>query len=637
MPFLPVSLEECRALGWDAIDFLFITADAYVDHPTFGAALLSRLLEAEGYRVGILPQPDIDDPECLKVMGRPRLGVLMSSGVVDSMVDNYTAARKPRAQDRYSPGGKAGRRPDRVAIRYCNMVRDQFGDIPLIIGGIEPSLRRFAHYDYWDDAVRRSILQDSRADILVYGMGEKALLSIASLLAKGVEVSGILTIPGTCVMANLSRMPAKIRTFLEAGGDILPDSPRPLAHPFPEDDKHVLLPSFEQVRDDHAMYADAFRIQYLEQVPVQGRTLLQRHGVRYVIQNPPARVLKQKELDRLYALPYERRPHPMYDKLGGVPSIDEVSYSITAHRGCFGGCNFCAITFHQGRVVQNRSQASIVAEAVQMTQSDGFKGYIHDVGGPTANFHVPVCDKMAKGEVCRDRRCLFPRPCPRLRADHGEYLAVLRSLRALPGVKKVFIRSGIRFDYLLADERGGFLEELCRHHVSGQLKVAPEHVCNHVLEHMGKPPAEVFEKFRAAYDDMNRQVGKEQYLVPYLISGHPGSTLQDAVEMALYIKRYRVIPEQVQDFYPTPGTVSTTMYHTGYDPLTMKPVHVPGREEKAMQRALLQFSLPRSRALVEKALNRVGRTDLIGFGPECLIRPAQGGQRPDGAAQRWRS
>ena len=622
MPFLPCTLEECRALGWEEIDFLFVTADAYVDHPSFGTALLSRLLESEGYRVGILPQPDIDDPACLKIMGRPRLGVLVSSGAVDSMVDNYSASRRPRTQDRYSPGGHSGRRPDRVTIRYCNMARAQFGDIPLVIGGIEPSLRRFAHYDYWDDAVRRSILQDSRADILVYGMGERALLSIAALLAKGVSVANILTIPGTCVMVGENRLPRKTASFLAENGEVPDAASRPLDHPFPEDVLHVLLPSYEQVLADRRTYADAFRMQYLEQVPVLGRTLLQRHGVRYVVQNPPARVLRQKELDRLYALPYERRPHPMYEAMGGVPSIEEVSFSITAHRGCFGGCNFCAITFHQGRAVQNRSQASIVEEARRIIDSPGFKGYIHDVGGPTANFHTPVCAKMEKGEVCRDRRCLFPQPCPNLRADHTEYLSVLRSLRALPGVKKVFIRSGVRFDYLLADIGGGFLEELCRHHVSGQLKVAPEHVCDHVLAQMGKPPSEVFERFRADFDETNRSIGMEQYLVPYLISGHPGSTLKDAIEMALYIKRYRVIPEQVQDFYPTPGTVSTTMYYTGLDPLTMKPVYVPGREEKAMQRALLQYSLPRSRPLVEKALSRAGRTDLIGYGPDCLISPA---------------
>ena len=627
MPFLPCTLAECQALGWDEIDFLFITADAYVDHPSFGAALLSRLLESEGYRVGMMPQPDPADPTCLKAMGRPKLGVLVSSGVVDSMVDNYTASRKPRSQDKYSPGGRIGRRPDRVTIRYCNMVRAQFGEIPLVIGGIEPSLRRFAHYDYWDDDVRRSILQDTRADILVYGMGEHALLEIASLLAKGVDIGSILTLPGTCVMAGVNKMPGKIADFLHTAGETPVSDRRPLDHPFPEDGKHVLLPSYETVRSDRTAYADAFRIQYLEQVPGQGRTLLQQHGVRYVVQNPPARALKQKELDRLYALPFERRPHPMYDAMGGVPSIDEVSFSITAHRGCFGGCNFCAITFHQGRVVQNRSQGSIISEARQITESPGFKGYIHDVGGPTANFHVPACEKMDKGQACRDRRCLFPRPCPKLRTSHAEYITVLRSLRALPGVKKVFIRSGVRFDYLMADEQGGFLEELCGHHVSGQLKVAPEHVCDHVLAHMGKPPSEVFERFRAAFDDANQRLGKDQYLVPYLISGHPGSTLQDAIELAQYIKRNRVIPEQVQDFYPTPGTVSTTMYHTGLDPLTMKPVHVPDREEKAMQRALLQFSTPRSRPLVEKALHLCGRQDLIGFGPGCLIPPLWGKYR----------
>ncbi len=621
MPFLPVNREGMRERGWETLDFLFLSADAYVDHPSFGTALLTRLLEAEGYRVGIVAQPDVSDTECLQSMGRPRLGVLVSSGVVDSMVDNYTAARKPRSGDRYSPGGKAGRRPDRVTIRYCNLVREQFGDIPLIIGGVESSLRRFAHYDYWDDAVRRSILQDSRADILVYGMGERALLSIAALLDKGVGVSGIQTVPGTCVMAASERMPERLRGFLETAGSLNDDFQPTFARPFPDDGRHVLLPPYETVRDDRRAYADAFRIQYLEQDAVHGRTLLQRHGIRYVIQNPPARALRQKELDRLYTFPYERRAHPMYDALGGVPSIEEVSRSITAHRGCFGGCNFCAITFHQGRVVQNRSPGSILAEAEKIVSDPDFKGYIHDIGGPTANFHMPACDKMAKGEACRERRCLFPRPCPNLKTDHTAYLSVLRAVRTIPRVKKVFIRSGIRFDFLLQDKTSGFLEELCRHHVSGQLKVAPEHVCDPVLALMGKPPAEVFERFRSEFVEMNRRIGKEQYLVPYLISGHPGSTLEDAVELAVYIRRHRVVPEQVQDFYPTPGTVSTTMYHTGLDPLSMQPVHVPDRAEKAMQRALLQFTSARSRPLVEKALRLTGRTDLIGFGPDCLIRP----------------
>ena len=621
MPFLPVSREECRTLGWDAIDFLFVTPDAYVDHPSFGAALLSRLLEAEGYRVGIAAQPDPDHPESLEVMGRPRLGVLVSGGIVDSMVDNYTAARRPRSRDRYSPGGIKGRRPDRVTIHYCNMVRDCFGDIPLVIGGIEASLRRFAHYDYWDHAVRRSILQDSRADILVYGMGELPLLSIASLLAKGVAVSNIQNLPGTCVMVSEKKMPEKWRTFLAEAATEGGSGEGPLAPPFPEDDKHVLLPSYDCVKSDPRTYAEAFRVQYLEQVPVRGRTLLQRHGVRYVVQNPPTRPLRQKELDRLYALPYERTTHPMYTPEGGVPAVEEVSHSITAHRGCFGGCNFCAITFHQGRVVQNRSRASILAEAERIVASPDFKGYIHDVGGPTANFHLPACEKMKRGEVCKDRRCLFPEPCPALQTDHGLYLDVLRDVRAIPGVKKVFVRSGIRFDYLMMDDRSGFLGELCRHHISGQLKVAPEHVSDRVLKHMGKPPAATFERFRDAYESTNRAIGKEQYLVPYLISGHPGSTLEDALQLALYIKKHRVVPEQVQDFYPTPGTVSTTMYHTGLDPFTMQPVHVPTGEEKAMQRALLQYSAPRSRPLVEKALRILGRTDLIGFGPTCLIRP----------------
>lgn len=624
MSFLPTDAAACRARGWEQIDFLFITADAYVDHPSFGTALLSRLLEDAGYRVGVVPQPDLGKPDSLLAMGIPRLGVLVSSGIVDSMVNNYTAARWPRSRDRYTPGGVAGRRPDRVTIRYCQMVREQLGEIPLIVGGVEPSLRRFAHYDYWDHAVRRSILQDSRADILVYGMGERPLLQIAALLDQGVPVGNILSVPGTSVMSSVEKMPNKWRRFLATIGAHADTA----TFPFPEDAGHVLLPTYEQVRDDRRVYAAAFRVQYLEQSPVGGRTLFQRHGVRYVVQNPPAKPLRTKELDRLYALPYMRAWHPMYDEQRGVPALAEVSQSITAHRGCFGGCNFCAITFHQGRVVQNRSQASILAEAELLTHGEGFKGYIHDIGGPTANFHLPACEKMARGEVCKDRRCLVPEPCPALRTDHKPYRDVLRAVRALPGVKKVFVRSGVRFDYLLLDKDAGFIKELCQHHISGQLKVAPEHIADGVLRQMGKPAAAVFERFRTLYEDTNRALGKEQYLVPYLISGHPGSTLADALELALYIRRHRVVPEQVQDFYPTPGTVSTTMYHTGLDPLTMQPVHVPAGEEKAMQRALLQYSHPRSRPLVEKALAQLGRGDLIGYGPDCLLRPSRTPRTP---------
>ncbi len=667
MAFLPVSAADLAARGWEGIDFLFITGDAYVDHPSFGAALLTRLLESEGYRVGIAAQPDPRDPQSLLAMGRPSHGVFLSSGVVDSMVNHYTAAGRKRSDDRYSPGGKAGRRPDRALIRYGQMVREQLGDIPLVIGGIEASLRRFAHYDYWSDSVRRSILEDSQADLLVYGMGELPILEIARLLARGARIERICTLRGTAVLRRPDQLPNKLADAIasleaslestpetgpddspvEAGTDdsqnhMSPDDSRNEARPadiqtetgpdagltetssdrpFPQTGTLVLLPDAESVRGDRRLYARAFQVQQSEQDPASGRTLVQRHHRRLVVQNPPQRPMTTTEMDLIYDLPYERRAHPMYDAEGGVPALAEVRFSINSHRGCYGSCAFCAIAYHQGRIIQNRSADSIIREGTLLTGLDGFKGYIHDVGGPTANFYEPACDKQAGGAVCRERLCLWPKPCPRLRSSHTAYIGVLRRLRALPGVKKVFVRSGVRFDAVVRDPDPAFLEELCRYHISGQLKVAPEHTVDSVLSVMRKPAHAVYEEFAERFRATNERLGLRQFLVPYLISGHPGCTLEQSVELAGYIRAHKVIPEQVQDFYPTPGTVATAMYWTGLDPQTLQPVHVPDPEEKAMQRALLQFSLPENRALVEKALQRLGRTDLIGYHPEALLLP----------------
>lgn len=640
MTYMPINSEDMQQRGWDELDFLFISGDAYVDHPSFGAALLTRLLEAEGYRVGIIAQPPVNRPDCLKIMGRPRLGVFVSSGVVDSMVDNYTAALRRRSDDRYSATlAQPGQRPDRALIRYCDLVRQQFGDIPLIIGGIEGSLRRFGHYDYWSDRVRRSILQDSRADLLIYGMGELPILTVAGLLAKGASIKSINKIRGTCLLARPDQLPNACADFINKFADfrLHPDAGKKqnyLKNPFPQDDQFIMLPPFEEVAQDPLSYAIAFRVQYQEQDPGQGKTLIQRHGDRFVVQNPPQRPMTTQEMDRLYTFPYMRRPHPIYDVQGGVPAIAEVGMSVNSHRGCFGGCNFCAITFHQGRIIQRRSEASILSEVELLTRQPDFKGYIHDIGGPTANFFEPACEKQKNGAVCKNRQCLFPKPCPQLKVDHAAYLAILRKARQVDRVKKVFIRSGIRFDYCMLDPSSDFMEELCRHHVSGQLKVAPEHVSEHALQAMGKPSAAVYEKFRQVFTETNKRIGKDQYLVPYLISGHPGCTLADAIELALYIKANRVMPEQVQDFYPTPGTVSTTMYHTGLDPLTLEAVHVPDLIEKKQQRALLQFRKPENRTVVQQALARAGRADLIGYGPDCLVIPTvdrsgRRGEQPD--------
>lgn len=623
MKFIPIDAASMAEQGWEALDFLFISGDAYVDHPSFGAALLSRLLIDEGYRVGLIAQPDVADKNVLRKMGVPRLGVLVSSGVVDSMVNNYTAARKPRTDDRYSPGGQGGRRPDRALVRYCNMVREQLGEVPLIIGGVEASLRRFAHYDYWSNEVRRSILQDTRADLLVYGMGERALLQIAALLAKNVPVYKINKIAGTCVLSRPDRLPKDLTAFIELHAEeSFSQKDKKTGFPIlPESDEFVFLPGFKEVTADSVAYAAAFNAQYTEQAPIDGKTLIQRHSDRYLIQNPPQSPLSTAELDRVFALPFSRQPHPVYQSQGGVPAIDEVKFSINSHRGCYGACSFCAITFHHGRIVTRRSEASILNEAQKLIEDPDFKGYIHDLGGPTANFFEPGCAKQEKGHVCKDRQCLAPKPCPALRTDHTSYLNILTKVRQLKGVKKVFIRSGIRFDTAMMDEKSGFLDELCAHHISGQLKVAPEHISRATLQAMGKPGPEVYLAFKTKYEAINRRLEKKQFLVPYLISGHPGTTLEDAIELAIYIKQNRVMPEQVQDFYPTPGTVSTTMYYTGLDPVTGKKMYVPDLKEKRLQRALLQFSKPQNHALALEALQRAGRTDLIGYGPDCLIPP----------------
>ena len=585
--------------GWDALDFLFISGDAYVDHPSFGPAIITRLLEKAGYRVGIIAQPDWRDTKDFKAMGRPRLAVLISAGNMDSMLNKLTAAKKVRSKDAYSPGGQAGLRPDRATIVYANRIRECWADIPVVIGGIEASLRRFSHYDYWADSVRRSILVDSRADLLVYGMGETQVLEIAEKLAAGVPVDSIRDVRGTC--------------YRTGSVDDLPEG-------------FMEVPSHDRVSADKAEYAAAFQVQYLEQDPIRGHAVVQQQGDRYLVQNPPALPLSTREMDRVYSLPYERTWHPRYDDAGGIPAIEEVQFSITSHRGCFGACSFCAIGSHQGRIIQQRSHKSIIQEAQLLTRLPGFKGYIHDVGGPTANFRHTSCAKQLKVGTCRDRQCLFPEPCPQLDTDHSDYLRLLRDLRALPGIKKVFIRSGIRYDYLMAGKYKEFLSELCEHHVSGQLKVAPEHVSRPVIEAMQKSGKESFLKFLAAFRRENDRLGKEQYLVPYLMCSHPGSSLPDAIELAEFLRDIGYHPEQVQEFIPTPGSLSTVMYYTGIHPLTGKPIFVPKTtEQRQTQRALLQYRHPKNRRMVAQALRKAGRGDLIGFGKECLLRP----ERPE--------
>ncbi|MCI9159003.1 MAG: YgiQ family radical SAM protein [Lawsonibacter sp.] len=593
--FLPVSREDMARRGWDYYDFLLITGDAYVDHPSFGPAIIGRILEAEGYRVAVLAQPDWHSAEPFAALGRPRLGVLIGAGNIDSMVAHYTAAKKRRHDDAYSPGRRAGLRPDHATVVYSNRVREAFGDIPIVIGGLEASLRRFAHYDYWEDKVRRSVLFDAQADILTYGMGETATLEIAARLASGTPVEEIADVRGTCVIGR---------------------HPGVCAYP------KVEVPSFEEVSASKTAYARANMAEYQEHDAVSGRAIIQKHGDRFLIVNPPAFPLTTAELDRVAELPYVREPHPMYDDLGGVPAIEEVRFSVTHNRGCFGACNFCSLAFHQGRTISCRSHESVIREVRALTEHPGFKGYIHDVGGPSATFRRPSCQKQLKSGMCRDRACLAPEPCPNLDADHTDYMLLLRKLREIPKVKKVFIRSGIRFDYLMRDPSGEFFTDLVQHHISGQLKVAPEHCVAHTLDYMGKPHIEVYERFKEKYSKLNRRYGKDQYLVPYLISSHPGCTLEDAVRLAEWLNKQGHMPEQVQDFYPTPGTLATCMWYTGLDPRTMEPVFVPKTpHDKALQRALMQWRKPQNRALVLEALRRTGREDLIGYGKRCLVRP----------------
>lgn len=594
--FLPVSKEDMQERGWWWYDFLLVTGDAYVDHPSFGPAVIARVLEADGYRVAVLAQPDWHSAADFLAFGRPRLGVLIGAGNLDSMVAHYTAAKKRRSEDFYSPGKKAGKRPDRATIVYANRAREAFGsEVPIIIGGLEASLRRFAHYDYWDDKVRRSILFDSGADLLVYGMAEEAEREIARRLKKKIPVSEMHDIRGTAFIAA---------------------SPSECAF------ESVSVPSYAEVRENKRLYADATRIEYREHDPVRGKAIIQEHDGRYLIVNPPMMPLETKELDRVAELPYVRTYHPMYEAEGGVPAIEEVRFSVIHNRGCFGGCNFCALAFHQGRMVTSRSHESVIREVTELTKLPDFKGYINDVGGPSANFRHHSCKKQAKFGMCPDKRCLAPTPCPNLDADHSDYLALLRKLRSIPGVKKVFVRSGIRYDYMLEDKNDDFFTELVRYHISGQLKVAPEHCIDGVLDYMGKPHIEVYERFMDKYRRLNDRYSKEQYVVPYLMSSHPGSTLGDAVALAEYLNKKGRQPEQVQDFYPTPGTVSTCMYYTEIDPMTMKQVYVAKSfHEKAMQRALLQWKRPDKRRLVIEALKEAGREDLIGYGPECLVRP----------------
>lgn len=597
MPFLPISKQEIQALGWDVPDFVYVTGDAYVDHPSFGVAILSRMLEAQGFQVAILPQPDWRTCKDFTRFGRPKLGFLVTSGNIDSMVAHYTAAKRTRSDDLYSPGGRAGKRPDRAVIVYCQKIREAYGDVPILIGGLEASLRRFAHYDYWDDRVRPSILLDCGADLLMYGMGERSMTEIARRLRDGEPVSSMTDVRGTCFAVPTSQY-----------------IPRPAKE----------CPSFELVAANKREYAVAARVQQDEQDAVRGKTVIQKHGKVILVQNPPSPPLEQEELDRVYELPYERAYHPIYESQGGVPAIKEVEFSITHNRGCFGACNFCSLAFHQGRQITCRSEESVLREAKKLTKSPRFKGYIHDVGGPTANFRQPSCKKQKELGLCKGKKCLAPTPCKQLQVDHSEYLQLLRKLRALPGVKRVFIRSGIRYDYLIEDPDERFFKELVTYHVSGQLKVAPEHCSANVLDKMGKPHIEQYRRFSKRFYELTKSVGKEQYLVPYLMSSHPGSTLKDAVELAVFLKKEGVRPEQVQDFYPTPGTISTAMFYTGLDPYTMKDVYVPrSPREKAMQRALLQSFKPENRALVLEALKKAGRSDLIGFGPGCLIRPDQ--------------
>lgn len=605
-------MEDMKKRGWTQADFVFVIGDAYVDHPSFGPAIISRLLERYGYKVCMIAQPDWKNDKSIDVFGRPRLGFLVCGGNMDSMVNHYSVSKKRRQKDAYSPGGQMGLRPDYATTVYCNLIRRTYKDVPIIIGGIEASLRRMAHYDYWSDKLKHSILVDSSADILSYGMGEHSMIEIAEALDSGIDVKDITFVRGTCY-----------RTKDISG--------------VPEDS--IILPDYDSLSKDRLEYARSFYTQYINTDPYSAKTLVEGYGNRgYVVQNPPAYPLTQMEMDDVYDLPYMNNYHPIYEEAGGIPAISEIKFSLTSNRGCFGGCSFCALTFHQGRIIQTRSHESLIKEAERMTHDPDFKGYIHDVGGPTANFRHKSCAKQDKYGVCTNKQCLFPEPCRNLKVDHKDYVELLRKLEAVPGVKKVFIRSGIRFDYVMADSNDEFLKELCEKHISGQLRVAPEHVSDNVLRMMGKPQNSVYEKFIDRYKRVNAKTGKQQYVVPYLMSSHPGSTLKEAVELAEYVRDIGYMPEQVQDFYPTPSTISTCMYYTGVDPRTMKPVYVPHNpHEKAMQKALMMYRKPENYDLVKEALIKAGRQDLIGFDKKCLIAPRKmdrkgehQGQRPYG-------
>ncbi|MGN0518529.1 MAG: YgiQ family radical SAM protein [Acutalibacteraceae bacterium] len=598
MAFLPLSRQDMEQRNWDYVDFVYITGDAYVDHPSFGVAIISRVLEAKGYRVGIISQPNIKNDEDFKIYGKPRLGFMITSGNIDSMVAHYTVAKRKRTTDMYTAGGVMGKRPDRAVIVYSKIIRRLYPDSVIILGGLEASLRRFAHYDYWDDRVRPSILLESSADILSFGMGENQTIQLAEILKNGGTVKDLYDVRGICYA-----IPTSEYTPMSA----------------------VDCPSFERVSQSKTEYAMACKKQMEEQDAVRGKAIIQKHGKMLVIQNRPMPPLTQEELDWVYSLPYERMYHPSYEKLGGVPGIKEVEFSITHNRGCFGGCNFCSIAFHQGRAITTRSKQSVLDEAERLTHNPHFKGYIHDVGGPTANFRLPSCEMQQKAGLCKNKKCLAPTPCKNLQVSHEEYLDILREMRKIPGIKKVFIRSGVRFDYLMEDKSKEFFRELVQYHVSGQLKVAPEHCSNAVLDKMGKPHIETYKRFADEFYRITNYVNKKQYLVPYLISSHPGSTLKDAVDLALFLKKEHIHPEQVQDFYPTPGTVSTCMFYTGIDPYTMKEVFVPKTpKEKSMQRALLQYFVPKNKQLVFDALKAAGRLDLVGNGNDCLITPPPG-------------
>lgn len=585
--------------GWNQVDFVYISGDAYVDHPSFGTAIISRLLESCGYKVGIISQPDWKKKESIQVFGEPRLGFLVSAGNMDSMVNHYTVSKKHRQKDSYSPGGQMGLRPDRAVIVYSNLIRQTYKKTPIILGGIEASLRRLAHYDYWDNKVKHSVLLDSGADLISYGMGEHSIIEIAEALDSGLPVEEITFIAGTVFKCkDLSRVY-----------------------------EPIILPSYEEIKEDKKAYADSFAVQYQNTDPFTAKPMAESYGTKgYIVQNPPAMPLSQEEMDDVYALPYTEKVHPMYEKMGGIPALEEIKFSLTSNRGCFGGCNFCALTFHQGRILQTRSHESLIEEATRMTKDPDFKGYIHDVGGPTADFRQTSCQKQLTKGVCKNKQCLFPTPCKNLTVDHSDYVSLLRKLRKIPGVKKVFIRSGVRFDYVVADRDKTFLRELVEHHVSGQLRVAPEHVSDQVLKYMGKPSHSVYQQFLKEYDDANRKTGKQQYAVPYFMSSHPGCTMKEAVKLAEYVRDLGFTPEQVQDFYPTPSTLSTCMYYTGIHPLTGEKVYVPKNpHEKAIQRALMQYKNPANRELVLEGLKMTGRMDLVGYGPKCLIRPIREG------------